>query len=78
MLKALIIAASIPVMALAIYQLAQDYRSTQASKAYRKAVMEQAHTDYQARNERRRTRRADDVSPSVNPGDGWPTGSVSR
>ena len=40
--------------------------------------MEQAHTDYQARNERRRTRRADDVSPSVNPGDGWSTGSVSR
>ena len=75
MLKTLIIAACIPVMSLAIYQLAQDYRATQASKAYRKAVMEQAHTEYQARNERRRTQRADDFTPVISPG---ATGSVSH
>ena len=55
MLKVLIITACVPVMALAVYQLAQNYRAAQASAAYRKAVMEQAHTEYQATKERRRT-----------------------
>jgi hypothetical protein len=62
MLKALIITACIPVMALAVYQLTQNYRAAQASEAYRKAVMEQAHIEYQARKERRRTMMADGTS----------------
>jgi hypothetical protein len=62
MLKALIITACIPVMALAVYQLAQNYRAAAASEAYRKAVMEQAHEQYQASKERRRTMMADGLS----------------
>lgn len=54
MLKALIITACVPVMAMGIYQVAQNYRAAQASEAYRKAVMKQAHEEYQARKERRR------------------------
>jgi hypothetical protein len=63
MLKALIITACVPVMALAVYQLTQNYRAAEASEAYRKAVMEQAHIEYQARKERRRTMTADSSSP---------------
>jgi hypothetical protein len=63
MLKALIFAACVPVMALAIYQIAQNHRAAQASEAYRKAVMEQAHIEYQARKERGRTVTADNSSP---------------
>lgn len=62
MLKALIITACIPVMALAVYQLAQNHRAAAASEAYRKAVMEQAHEQYQASKERRRTMMADGLS----------------
>jgi hypothetical protein len=62
MLKALIITACVPVMALAVYQLTQNYRAAQASEAYRKTVMEQAHIEYQARKERRRTMMADGTS----------------
>ena len=46
-------------MGLAIYQLAQNYRAAEASEAYRKAVMEQAHEQYQATRERRRSIMAD-------------------
>jgi hypothetical protein len=63
MLKTLIITACVPVMALAIYQLTQNYRAAAASEAYRKAVMEEAHAEYQARKERRRTITADNSSP---------------
>ena len=64
MLKALIITACVPVMGLAIYQLAQNYRAAEASAAYRKAVMEQAHEEYQATKERRRSMVADGSSPA--------------
>jgi hypothetical protein len=63
MLKVLIISACIPVMALAVYQLTQNYRAAEASEAYRKAVMEQAHVEYQARKERRHTMTVDGSSP---------------
>ena len=63
MLKALIITACVPVMALAVYQLTQNYRAAEASEAYRKAVMEQAHVEYQARKEHRHTMTADGTSP---------------
>jgi hypothetical protein len=64
MLKALVITACVPVMAMAIYQIAQNYRAAQASDAYRKAVMEQAHIEYQATQERRRSMTVDGSSPS--------------
>jgi hypothetical protein len=53
MLKVLLAAALVPALAAGGYYLVQDYRAAEASKAYRKAVMEQAHTEYQARKERR-------------------------
>jgi len=52
MLKGMLAAALVPALAAAGYYLVQDYRATQASAAYRRAVMEQAHTEYQARKQR--------------------------
>jgi len=51
MLKALLAAALVPVLAAAGYYLMQDYQAAEASAAYRKAVMEQAHVQYQARKD---------------------------
>jgi hypothetical protein len=64
MLKALIITACVPVMALAAYQIAQNYRAAEASEAYRKAVMDKAHEEYQATREHRRSMVADGSSPA--------------
>ena len=54
MLKILAAAALVPALAAGGYYLMQDYRAAEASAAYRKAVMEQAHIEYQARKDRDR------------------------
>ena len=54
MLKVLAAAALVPALAAGGYYLMQDYRASEASAAYRKAVMEQAHIAYQARKDRDR------------------------
>ena len=59
MLKILLAAAFVPALAAAGYYLLQDYQTAEASAAYRKAVMEQAHVEYQAGKERRRKTEAD-------------------
>ena len=54
MLKILAAAALVPALAAGGYYLMQEHRATEASAAYRKAVMEQAHIEYQARKDRGR------------------------
>ena len=63
MLKVLLAAALVPALAAGGYYLVQDYRAAQASEAYRKAVMEQAHIEYQARKERGRSTDTGDPMP---------------